>query len=501
MMIRPWRLAAGLFLSLPLVLGAQEPAAAPATPERATMSRPVISPNLFPSPDLGPAPAAQTGLACPECHPQKQFWPAFGELMIAQMLPFSLNHFVRDREWADVSPTSWLRNLENPWVWDNNQFLNNQFSHPYHGSLYFNSGRANGFNFWTSSLFAMGGSFMWEEFFEVWAPAPNDWLNTSLGGITIGETFYHLSSLILDNTATGSERTWREIGAFLVDPMRGFSRLVGGKTHGVTANPEDWRPSKIQGNVDIGARNLQGFEGSSISGASAMIWVWYDDPVTSVVKKPFTTIRFNAELASNNKDEVTGKGSGLNGLNIRGNLGGRQLGSGGQSQNYLGTFLRYEYFNSSAYEFGGQGFNAGLVSRFGGREPGDFHLDLEVLGDFMPIAAVRSDYYATEEGRDYDYGVGLGGWTEARALWPGKGMLRVQGRYLWQPTLSGFNGYHTQAALTGEGRYYLGGRFGVGGTVTYYNTRGIYDDFADVTKTGTQYRLFASLAFPKWESR
>ena len=80
-------------------------------------------------------------------------------------------------------------------------------------------------------------------------------------------------------------------------------------------------------------------------------------------------------------------------------------------------------------------------------------------------------------------------------------MLRVQGRYLWQPTLSGFNGYHTQAALTGEARYYLGGRVGVGGLVTYYNSKGVYDDFEDVTKSGTQYRLFASLAFPKWESR
>ena len=89
--------------------------------------------------------------------------------------------------------------------------------------------------------------------------------------------------------------------------------------------------------------------------------------------------------------------------------------------------MRYEYINGRTFEFGGQGFNAGLVSRFGGGTPDKFRLDLEVLADFMPIAAVRSDYYETEEGRDYDYGLGLGGWLEARAVWPGKALLRYPG--------------------------------------------------------------------------
>lgn len=495
MHIRPLLAAVLLAGAAPALAFAQE-----ATPG-GSVPRPAMSPALIPAPTLAGAPARPQALPCPECAPPKQFWEAFGELMAAQMVPFSVNHFLRDSEWADVSPSSWLRNLENPWVWDNNKFLNNQFSHPYHGSLYFNSGRSNGYNFWASSLFSLGGSLMWEEMFEVWAPSPNDWFNTGLGGITIGETLNKLSSLLLDNTKSGAGRTWREIGALVINPVRGFDRLVDGKMNDVTANPSDWRPSKVQASFDLGGRvQASGESGADpIASASAQLWLWYGDQVADATGKPFSAIRANLELASNNTDNESG--STLNQLNIRGNLGGWGLGHSSNPKHRFAAFMRYEYINGRNIEFGGQGFNAGLVSQFGGATPDKFRMELEVLADFMPIAAVRSDYYETEEGRDYDYGLGLGGYLEARAIWPGNGFLRYTGRAIWQPTLSGFNGYTTQAVTTLEGRYYLSGRIGVGGTATWYGRNSVYDDFQDVTSKGTQFRLFASYAFPKWEGR
>ena len=95
--------------------------------------------------------AKPAALPCPDCNPPKQFWFGFGELMIAQLVPLSINNILRDAEWAKITPKTWATNLENPWQWDNNKFLNNQFSHPYHGNLYYNSGRSNGYNFWESS--------------------------------------------------------------------------------------------------------------------------------------------------------------------------------------------------------------------------------------------------------------------------------------------------------------------------------------------------------------
>lgn len=56
-------------------------------------------------------------------------------------------------------PTS-MGVLKHGFVWDNDAMGTNMFMHPYHGSLYFNSARSNGYNFWQSGFFAFGGSFM-----------------------------------------------------------------------------------------------------------------------------------------------------------------------------------------------------------------------------------------------------------------------------------------------------------------------------------------------------
>jgi hypothetical protein len=196
--------------------------------------------------------------SCFDCAEPMRFRRAAGELLIVQLIPWSVNRIVRDAEWADISLETWGRNLENPWQWDNNAFVNNQISHPYHGNLYYNAGRANGYDFWQSALWSFSGSLMWEYFAEVWAPAPNDLLNTSLGGITIGESMWRLSSLTLDNTSTGFERGMREGVAFLLNPVRGFNRLLDGKMNRVGPNPEDWRPSKWRWSLDAGVRSTSG---------------------------------------------------------------------------------------------------------------------------------------------------------------------------------------------------------------------------------------------------
>ncbi|MBS1240767.1 MAG: hypothetical protein H6R40_194 [Gemmatimonadetes bacterium] len=217
-----------------------------------------LSPQLVPaSPRAGLEQPSQAD--CPQCTVDKKFWRGAWELVVVQLIPWSVNRFGKDAEWAKVSPSTWLQNLENPWKWDNNAFLNNQFSHPYHGSLYFNTGRTNGYSFWQSVPWAFAGSLMWEEMGEVWAPAPNDLANTSLGGITLGEMLFRASSLTLDNTATGTERTFREIGGTLLNPVRGFNRLLDGQMNDVTQNPADWRPSQNRASLDVGYRHTSGY--------------------------------------------------------------------------------------------------------------------------------------------------------------------------------------------------------------------------------------------------
>jgi hypothetical protein len=436
-------------------------------------------------------------LPCPDCHPPKRFWPAFGELMIVQAIPSAINQILRNAEWADISPQTWATNLENPWQWDNNKFLNNQFSHPYHGNLYFNAARTNGYNFWESVPWAFGGSLMWEEFGEAWAPAPNDWYNTSLGGITLGEMFCRLGNLVLDNTAKGSARTWREIGATLLNPVGGFNRLTRGQMNDIAANPPDWRPSKIWGSIDAGFRTSSGSSSTSPGENSRDQGVFdfdlaYGDDMMDLGKSPFSAFRVSAELSTNAAPKRA-----FSQLTAVGNLAAKTLSRSKTALHQLAVYMTYEYVSTPAIEFGGQGFMGGLVSLLG--DPTRFRIETELLAMAMPIAALQSDYFLTIEGRDYDYGMGFGAYARARALWGRTAQLTARGRYLWTPILSGFNGDHYQAVGYFEGRLYARQRFGIGASATLYHRSSNYDFNPDVTADGTVLRVFGSYAFPRFD--
>lgn len=449
--------------------------------------------------DVGAAPRSGDNLPCPDCNPPQRLWRGLGELMIVQMIPWTVNSVIRDAEWAHIGPDVWWTNFENPWQWDNNKFLNNQFSHPYHGQLYFNAGRSNGYDFWHSTLFAFGGSLMWEIGFEGWAPSPNDWYNTSLGGITLGEMLYRVSTLTLDNTATGSERTFREIGAALLNPVGGFNRLIEGRMNDVSANPPEWRPSRIWGTLDLGYRrtaaraDLDDKEGGADQTDLRFV-LYYGDQVDDLVRKPFSAFMVEAALIS--KNTIEARGSALGQLYARGNLGGWELSRSERTQHTLAAFMSYEYSNSPAYEFGGQVLQMGLVSRFG--EPRGFRIVTEALGQFAPISALRSDHFTTEEGRDYDYGPGFGAHLYGRAVWSEKGMISLMGRVLYTPIVSGFNGDHFQSQFTAESRFYPRGRLGLGASYTFVHRSSHYNDFADVESQGAVGKVFASLAIPRW---
>ncbi len=130
-------------------------------------------------------------------------------------------------------------NLNTLPVWDTNQFTTNFIGHPYHGSIYFNSARTNGFNFYESILFTLGGSLMWEYLMETKPPSRNDLGATTFGGTAIGEISYRLSDLLLDNRSTGVNRFSRELLGALLSPARFITRLTNG---------EAWKRQNVKGN-------------------------------------------------------------------------------------------------------------------------------------------------------------------------------------------------------------------------------------------------------------
>ena len=433
-------------------------------------------------------------LPCPECNPKKHFWVGVGELLALQLIPNAVSRS-KDAEWAMWSLKSWGDNLTLPWQWDNNAFLNNQFSHPFHGSTYFNAARSNGYNFWQSAPWSFAGSLTWELFFEVWAPAPNDLLNTTLGGITLGEMLYRVSSLTLKNESRGFDRVAREVTAFLINPVRGFNRVVRGDAWKVSRTPPDWRPSTVFGSVDVGYRRFAGSDNLAGEGALDQAYLSgelvYGSEVRDLHKSPFSYFRVQGALASNNGDHR------LTELVVRGSLAAKPMGSdSGNGQ--LALFMTYDYINNPVIAFGAQGFSGGPVWNV--RPASGPSFQVEVLGRAMPIAAVGSDYFITAEGRDYDYGIGLGGGGAALMAWPGVAAITGSAQYVFVPVISGFPGNHQILVTHFGGRIYWKGRIGLGAEYRRLWRWSNYYGRTDVERQASELRVYLSTALPRWGS-
>jgi hypothetical protein len=141
---------------------------------------------------------------------------------------------------ARVTPKTWWENMENGWVWDLDDFVVNQIGHPYQGSNYYNGGRANGLSFYESAAMAAFGSATWEFYGETNKPSLNDFINTTLGGIAIGEVLHRVSWLMRDTTKSGSGRLWSEIGATVLDPVTGYNRFRGATPRGSRRSRPTW---------------------------------------------------------------------------------------------------------------------------------------------------------------------------------------------------------------------------------------------------------------------
>lgn len=449
---------------------------------------------------------------CPDCEPRpKQFWRASGELFVDWWVPWAVNYYVRDAEFAHVTPQSWWDNITGPWVWDDNNFQTNQFAHPMHGAFYFNSFRSNGYNFWASSIAAVAGAYIWECCGETHPKAPNDLVNTSLGGITLGEMLWRLSNLALDNKAHGAERTWREIGGFVASPWNGFNRLVDGRVNDISENPADWRPEWAQASLDVGRRVI-GTNGTSFDVADnpqtdfvVTMRLIYGRPVKDLVGKPFSTFSLVGELGLGQDRQK------LQVLTARGNLWGKPLHEGAKATHILNVRMNYEYyffpttdtaFNSVLFEYGAQSFTGGVTSniQLGKR----WQLVTDVLLRGVALAGVRSDYYEISgEGRNYDFGPGLGGGLQATVGQLGKLLFTAGYGGTWIHTLNGSDYDHYLAQGVLDARWYATKRFGIGARYDYVYRHSTPTDPATApgpatTLNAPQARLFITTAIPRW---
>ena len=414
----------------------------------------------------------------------KRFWEAAAGVALMDVVPWAFNRYVADAEFAHISVETVRGNFRAGFGYDRDSFTTNQSSHPFHGSLFFNAARYNGYSFWESGIFTFMGSFVWEQTLEREPPAINDLVNTTLGGMNRGEVLHRLATMLRDNEASGSTRFWREAGAAVLDPMGFANRLYRGELGATFENPPDRDPKEFLLRGDVGYRHLGGDVPDESQFLLSLDLV-YGDPFKGDLEKPFETFTASLDIAAPGNVFLPR-------YQQRGLLHGWELGDpSAPARHVFGFVMDYEYVNNAAQVFGAQILGAALLSRWA-LSPA-LALRTDVSAGVYPLAGIgTTDVLNPVSGRSFDYGPGGGLRAGVRLEWKGADVATASYAIGWVTTLDGSTTSNMLQSFRATVRIPIWKRLGTGGGWSWYERDSRYVNGAEAVRTQVEWRLFLS---------
>jgi len=339
--------------------------------------------------------------------------------------------YIMQADYARIGTRTMSNNLKTGFVWDTDDFWTNQFSHPYHGGLYFTLARSSGLNFWNSLVYPVGGSLMWELFMENEPPSINDFIITPTSGIILGEITYRISSLIINDSKTGWARTWREIAATAICPMHGFNRHVLGIKQNPHAPPSE---HPFSATLSIGANGV--FFDRKLSKREPHMFIGYgmeygDLFSVGINNKPFDYFITSTDIIlSRNNLIVEIFGSGM--------LWSKNLNFAGSDDGILGVFTDFDYLHNAVYKLSATSISGKMINNY--KLSGLF--DLSTVASLTGIILGGTNSLHTEEelGRDYNLGPGLNTEIETGVTVADIGSVYLKWQHYWLHTISGADG-------------------------------------------------------------
>jgi hypothetical protein len=381
---------------------------------------------------------------------------------------------------------SWKENLLNGFEWDDNNFATNQFAHPYHGSMYFCSARANGFDFWESIPFNFAGSAMWEYLGETHHASINDWISTSVGGITLGEILHRFSLMILDQEATGRRRTWKEIGGLVVNPMGSVNRLITGDLGRVGPNPPGRFPESFQATLQGGVRftGEESLDNADTTRSFMRLRALHGDPEGGECRAPYDVFTLDAQVNFNDAKN-------LGRIKSIGLLRSWETHKGSRASTYFAIVNNFDYINNRAYTYGGQSLGGSFLTRVKSEA---WTLNAGVGLNWIILGGTSSDY-ESYTGRSYDYGPGGGAMFYAVLSHRGRRVLAVESDLYHLRIMNGTDANHLVAENRVTAGLPLRGPLGIGAEYSVYHAERNYADFADVSKRNPQLTAYLSWSY------
>lgn len=343
------------------------------------------------------------------------------ESLGVNFMVWGYDRFLQKEGWAAVNAHTIHHNLKCKWILDHDSYSGNQFSHPFHGSMFYNTARYHGHSYYSSALYPLIGSCVWEYFCETNEPSYNDFLSTGIGGSAIGEMTYRVSDIVFDNSKTGVNRVVREIIGCFLNPSRGFHRLFSGEMWRVSSSRgKRVSPEPFSLDVGLGTRHIKEMRHNHRQKNIAYVdfLMNYGEHFDGKEHhKPFDYFRLYAQLNLSNDDPT------FSDIDIRGRIATKQFNTSKDWKYDLGLYQVFKYvenygengksrrqmnagdfaFVNEACSFGG-GLYMEKVKR-GVSFSNDFMLDAIAFG------GNTADYF---DKRTYNYASGLSVKNEIR---------------------------------------------------------------------------------------
>ena len=342
--------------------------------------------------------------------PNKRFLKPVLESLGINFGVWGWDHFVTDRDWADVNMDVIRRNLKSRFVLDYDSYSGNQFSHPYHGSMFYNAARYHGQSYYTAALYPLIGSVVWEYFCETNSPAFNDFISTGIGGSAIGEVTFRTSDIVFDNSKRGFVRVMRELVGTVLNPTRGLHRLLSGEAWRYSpARGKRMQPEPFSMDAGIGVRYMHEMKHQHRTKENSYVefHLRYGDPfMKKKRRKPFDV--FSLDMLIN----TSGHNPTFSLLEIRGRLFGRTFETSRNWKHDLAVHQNFKYvdnYGDKDNEHPGDfvlvneacSFGVGLYSKKNGPKWSYFN-DFQLNG--VAFGGTTADYF---QGRRYNFASGF----------------------------------------------------------------------------------------------
>jgi uncharacterized protein DUF3943 len=340
---------------------------------------------------------------------------------------FGLNqfdrHFVDPKKDYDTDWQTFSKNLKTAPVFDKDPFSVNQIGHPYQGAMYYGFARSAGLEYWSSLLYTIAGSFLWETYGETSRPSINDHIASGIAGTFVGEAMFRMASLVLEGGGD-TPGFWRELGAAVISPPTGFNRLVFGDRFAPvfpSRDPETFIRLRLGAALTTNVTNEALSHHVKRQEGNVDYSITYGLPGKPGYRytRPFDYFHFeftgvpNARTADNAIENAS----------IRGLLAGAAYESGDSYRGVWGLFGGYDYLSPQIFRVATTTISLGTV--------GQWWLSREVALQATALGGLgfgAAGTVADRAERDYHYGVIPSALLGQRLIIGDRAMLEATGR-------------------------------------------------------------------------